>query len=66
MPSAVFNQVQIVPWRTAQRSVPATLCWVFDWMFDNFGIELMKSSISVDQCPLAVRFLEPLIDANIR
>ena len=28
MPSAVFNQVQMVPWPTAQRSVPATLCWL--------------------------------------
>ena len=28
MPSAGFNQVHIEPWRTAQRSVPATLCWV--------------------------------------
>ncbi|MCE2814361.1 MAG: hypothetical protein LW850_28575 [Planctomycetaceae bacterium] len=26
VPSAVFNEVHIEPWLTAQRSVPATLC----------------------------------------
>ena len=26
VPSAVFNEMHIEPWLTAQRSVPATLC----------------------------------------
>lgn len=39
---------------------------MFDWIVDKLGIEPIKSSISVDQCPLAVFFSEPLIDANVR